>query len=481
MEIPPSGSRLPPDGHEFPDHIETNCKTPPHHQLTDNISIEMHHQTTENNKIHKIYKSFESITLTQTETNSSLDKVPLQKNITNNLSKTSSMSNNDLSANYDEKTHGGDTTDASPIKNLHNRSQSLIDMSALDKQKPDKWTTILEQRKNYHSKLRGLVIPEHTSAIDVDKTPHVNIPLIKSKNSTDFIPVTKLTNLKSEQSEQDTKTSFDLSLPPPWTSNNACPKYSPAFKRKSLQLYSTNIKTEANLKSANNNKPAKPDIEDLRLENLSDPPKSLESITSPTRSDCSFDYVSSTKKPIATNKISHTYTNKSVKDLTRSEDESDNDSALSSSQSSYISRCSPPSSPTNDFEHIYNKNDEDKCNTQCRMLKPSSVEAINRKNILASAKCRSGRDLKVGSPVIQRKYEENEAKEEKSTVTAIVPVQKPIPEEKIIQKDVIMPVEKVVKKENSDCLNGTLNEDNEKGTVSMQIHLQIVISLLLIL
>ena len=42
-----------------------------------------------------------------------------------------------------------------------------------------------------------------------------------------------------------------------------------------------------------------------------------------------------------------------------------------------------------------------------RVLKPQSVEAINRKNILASAKCRSGRDLS-GSPLIQRKFSDDE-------------------------------------------------------------------------
>lgn len=48
-----------------------------------------------------------------------------------------------------------------------------------------------------------------------------------------------------------------------------------------------------------------------------------------------------------------------------------------------------------------------------RVLKPQSVEAINRKNILASARCRSGRDLN-GSPLIQRKFSDDECR---STIT----------------------------------------------------------------
>jgi len=43
-----------------------------------------------------------------------------------------------------------------------------------------------------------------------------------------------------------------------------------------------------------------------------------------------------------------------------------------------------------------------------RVLKAQSVDAINRKNVLFSARCRSGRDLKVGSPLIRRKFSDDE-------------------------------------------------------------------------
>lgn len=39
------------------------------------------------------------------------------------------------------------------------------------------------------------------------------------------------------------------------------------------------------------------------------------------------------------------------------------------------------------------------------MLKAQSVDAINRKNVLFSARCRSGRNLRIGSPLMQQDTE----------------------------------------------------------------------------
>ncbi|KAJ8986207.1 hypothetical protein NQ317_009913 [Molorchus minor] len=197
------------------------------------------------------------------------------------------------------------------------------------------------------------------------------------------------------------------------TSSNL-PKYSPAFKRRSIQVYPIIDRTE-NCDYVSNAEVIKYcDKTSSRVNKSNDddvnPPKSLESISSPTRSDCSFDYVSSTKKYIRepNDSFQKSHVNK--------EDESDNDSAVSSSQSSYNSRFSPPPSPTRSCELNHYKSkleDDDKLNSQNRLLKPSSVEAINRKNILASAKCRSGKDLKIGSPIIRRKQEDNQVCEQR--------------------------------------------------------------------
>ncbi|KAF7989856.1 hypothetical protein HCN44_008530 [Aphidius gifuensis] len=383
---------------------------------------------------------------------------------------------------------------------------------------------LIEQRKKGISKLRGLVIPEK---IDIpNDQPIIDLPEIKSRDS---ILIQQRANIQDKWGSQSSLASntSTQSMPMKTTSfkipaPQILPKYSPAFKRKSLAVYG-NSTTTTTSPDKQSNVQTTPTI-------ITEPPKSLESIYSPTRSDYSFEYVSSVSpenqrnRPCITQRKNHT-----------DYDDSDNDSAVSSSQSSISRGFSPPSSPvpsersnlssersyqmimeiprnyltpdrtlqynnsnnktthyTND--NIYNNeqnmsssgggssnssNDsnssssssssssccgnsnprtppppstgtettitttehnsrysvisqrqllkrssstETNCSTSStltsgsqasaeslsrRVLKPQSVEAINRKNILASARCRSGRDLN-GSPLIQRKFSDDE-------------------------------------------------------------------------
>lgn len=399
METLPSDSRQPPDGHEFPDYIESSDTYPNLYK--------------ENSKV-KNFKPSESV-------NSSHNRSSFNDyEIKTPFLKSNSISNSDLSSIHltDPYDSGGEkvTLRQSSLKPaLHVRSQSLTDMSTINKQKTDRWSSLVEQRRKGYSKLKGLVIPEHVP--ESEPAPAVNIPEIISHTASTFVPETK-TNINEIiqcHSNEIESTAITITSPPWTTTSSTFPKYSPAFKRKSLQIYPTK-KLEDSLPSAINDLPidskpcAKIISDELRLDNLSDSPKSLESITSPTRSDCSFDYITTNKKP----QLLKPYSNiqKLHKDIGKSEDESDNDSAVSSSQSSYISRCSPPLSPSRSYEALdYDSNGQLKSDSlqYNRLLKPSSVEAINRKNILASAKCRSGRDLKVGSPIIQRKHDEEDS------------------------------------------------------------------------
>ena len=283
-------------------------------------------------------------------------------------------------------------------------------------------------------------------------------------------------------------------------------KYSPAFKRKSLTVYGTSVTTNSTI---NGNSPIK-SSQSTAMSTFSEPPKSLESICSPTRSDYSFEFASTTSSPDGSRTRPRTIQRKARLDY----DDSDNDSAVSSSQSSISRGFSPPMSPVpserstissersyvsaelnyqrrpliadnlsrisvardvrdqtvasdkdqftsrigvlgertylaerssssssgsnprspqpNEFlsrssqipqRQLRRSNSTDtNCSTSStltsgsqasaeslsrRVLKPQSVEAINRKNILASARCRSGRDLN-GSPLIQRKFSDDE-------------------------------------------------------------------------
>ncbi|XP_076620100.1 PDZ domain-containing protein big bang isoform X1 [Colletes latitarsis] len=361
---------------------------------------------------------------------------------------------------------------------------------------------LIEQRRRSISKLRGLVIPEK-EAIPID-APIVDLPEIKSRDSILLHQLPKA-NIQDKWGSQSSLASnaSTASMPLKATTSFKMPapqihsKYSPAFKRKSLAVYgssSSNSSVNGNTVKTSQATPTTPTIS-------SEPPKSLESICSPTRSDYSFEYASTASSPEGLRNRP-----KAVQRKTRIDyDDSDNDSAVSSSQSSISRGFSPPMSPvpsersTVSSERSYvstetnyrnraliidsptrtyardssageyarssilaertfaserssssssgsdprspqpiesnarnsqipqrqlkrSNSTETNCSTSStltsgsqasaeslsrRVLKPQSVEAINRKNILASARCRSGRDLN-GSPLIQRKFADEE-------------------------------------------------------------------------
>ena len=327
-------------------------------------------------------------------------------------------------------------------RRFHTRSMSLVDISDT---KSDKWSMLIEQRRKGLSKLKGLVIPENILENDVATNLIIDLPEIQSNISHSFLKNEETAKDSTEDTDNNNclPTNTRESLPSCQMisstheeDGNTIPKYSPAFKRKSLQIHPTSLKSAD--KPVNNVSPStrisEPNITPLKnnpalsqhgKENVIlqpasivqyDAPKSLESITSPTRSDYSFEFISSNEftKSTPTNDIKIKLRRNDILESTGpSEEESDTDSALSSSQSSYVSKSPPPSYFNEYGSNLtysdYQKNPDMSINGNYRrLLKPRSVEAINRKNILASAKCRSGRDLKVGSPLIQRKFDEPE-------------------------------------------------------------------------
>ncbi|KYN41528.1 Pro-interleukin-16 [Trachymyrmex septentrionalis] len=366
---------------------------------------------------------------------------------------------------------------------------------------------LIEQRRRSISKLRGLVIPEKDT-VSIDQ-PIVDLPEIKSRDSILLhqIPKANIQDKWGSQSSlasnastasQPLKATTSFKMPAPQIYS----KYSPAFKRKSLTVYGTSVTTNSTI---NGSSPIK-SSQSTAMSTFSEPPKSLESICSPTRSDYSFEFASTTSSPDGSRTRPRIMQRKARLDY----DDSDNDSAVSSSQSSISRGFSPPMSPVpserstissersyvsaelncqrrpliadnlsrisvardirdqiaasdkdqftsrigvlgertylaerssssssgspqpNEFvsrssqipqRQLRRSNSTDtNCSTSStltsgsqasaeslsrRVLKPQSVEAINRKNILASARCRSGRDLN-GSPLIQRKFSDDE-------------------------------------------------------------------------
>ncbi|XP_041975070.1 uncharacterized protein LOC121730194 [Aricia agestis] len=327
---------------------------------------------------------------------------------------------------------------------------------------------LIEQRKKSMSKLRGLVIPEVQTAV-------VDLPEIKVKDSFSKIYLQNLSytdNKKQQTSNDNGRINLCENK---WKSNllpNNIPKYSPAFKRKSLQVY-TSLSKEPT--------PERKILDKTELSSKKiGSPISIESMKK------TYDYNKSPlykttnyilSKDYSKNNLNNStqdYKNVEIKVCTATDIvDSDNDSAMSSTQSSYRSSASSPMYTLDTIEsdnsrlsprisnysnysmvkhevpiktYVAEKvtNDDFIKRKVCRSMssdtnislsssagsaatsgsqascsslessvadsdkrrvsKTYNVDTINRRNILASAKCRSGRDAKLESPVLETKF-----------------------------------------------------------------------------
>lgn len=337
---------------------------------------------------------------------------------------------------------------------------------------------LIEQRKKSMSKLRCLVIPEV-------QTPIVDLPEIKVQDA-----ISKSYLLKNNQSNTNTKVNKTNNTKPvtlnetKWKADllpNNLPKYSPAFKRKSLQVYTPTTLSKESTPEPNYNdrvdpmnktsyKPhgTKAFRSSLDTNGLTSRQPSTTLTTSKT---LSTDVISSSRKDILN--YVRDYKNVDIKICTATDVvDSDNDSAMSSTQSSYRSSASSPMHNIENVESdssrlsprgshyatysIFKSEIPNKLNAtekipeeyikrnvcrsvssdtnvslsssagsaatsgsqaSCSSLESSvadsdkrkvsksyNIDTINRRNILASAKCRSGRDTKLKSPVVETKF-----------------------------------------------------------------------------
>ncbi|CAH2102521.1 unnamed protein product [Euphydryas editha] len=330
---------------------------------------------------------------------------------------------------------------------------------------------LIEQRKKSMSKLRGLVIPEV-------QAPIVDLPEIKVQ---DPLSKTFLNNIVNKEIKKEIKISNTISskiTENKWKTNflpNNIPKYSPAFKRKSLQVYTPlSLSKESTPERKFSDK-----IDTLNKVNSYNNPTD----SKPIKSLFEFSKNSVSKSTSVYNRDLHKrnyngnlsdFKNIEIKVCTTTDIvDSDNDSAMSSTQSSYRSSASSPMhNIDNNIEsdnsilspRISNYNTyslikseipnksvivEKNCEqyskrsvfrsvssdtnislsssagsaatsgsqASCSSLESSvadsekrkvskvyNVDNINRRNIVASAKCRSGRDVKLESPVAETKF-----------------------------------------------------------------------------
>lgn len=355
---------------------------------------------------------------------------------------------------------------------FHSRSSSDDSGSSVHKSNLE---YLIEQRKKSMSKLRGLVIPETHQA------PITDLPAIKVQdsftNSFNF-NTNKSSHTTQKLQKQNTPKVMNLSEKK-WKTEllpNNLPKYSPAFKRRPLQVYSpTSMSKEST--------PERRFSEKVDAMNKTNFPATVP--TKPPRSSLDIKSMSelstSTLPPKFSQRLSgkeyfndlRNYNNLDIKICTATDIiDSDNDSAMSSTQSSYRSSASSPLHNLDSIEsdssrlspricHITSysliKTEipsktctmEKSCEeyvkrpvcrsassdtnvslsssagsaatsgsqASCSSLESSvadsdkkkigkgyNIDTINRRNILASAKCRSGRDAKMNSPVVESKF-----------------------------------------------------------------------------
>ena len=260
-----------------------------------------------------------------------------------------------------------DTTKSSPTKTpaISSRSQSLNNIgkskmdigshgrsrssntigstSSTSSASSRKSTTanMLEQRRrSTMTKLKGLVIPEMVS----ETGSGVNQTSGKERAASDKA-------VSSSYSKQLSN--------PPWKDKGLAedfPKYSPAFKRKPFTLYGT-------LDNKKTSEESSPSTESSR---------------------------SQQKQPIYKPPIGKRNSDEGSVSVLKTED-SDNDSAVSSGRSSLSCRsCTPPSSPKSGSRS--SQNNKNSTETNPRVLKKNSVEAINRQNVINASKKVSAND-----------------------------------------------------------------------------------------
>lgn len=394
--------------------------------------------------------------------------------ITNKICNGSNTSRNSLDTTLrDNKPLFYGSTNTLPLssRSTYNPPVSHSRTSSDDSSKgSQKLEYLIEQRKKSTSKLRALMIPE-------TQAPIIDLPEIKveSRLAPSFISDRNKAHVQNNFENKNTGKVLDFK--DTWKSKTLqsnVPKYSPAFKRKSLQLYSSAPFSKESTPEPKSNVHKYPYLHrnDTKSIPLKPPRQSLDKIIQSVESKGVNTNTGSHYKEYKTINDIRDYNNMEVKICTITDIiDSDNDSAMSSTQSSYRSSASSPlhtlDSIESDSSHLSPRishfttytatktdnpvkmltskitDDYEKRNicrsvssdtnislsssagsaatsgsqASCSSLESSvadtdkkrtstvyDIDTINRKNILASAKCRSGRDAKVKSPVLDTKF-----------------------------------------------------------------------------
>ena len=370
-----------------------------------------------------------------------------------------------LRSTKEEKHNKEADNDQSNVNGLHERSQSLIDIGKTsrvkrhsvgaydrpsaykygvekpeDKERRTSLNNLIEQRRKSMSKLRGLVIPESRTSVNNERPP-IDLPKISSipPPSTNLKTMSlprddnrpsrlyKADSISSIDSFESNTSRHSSTLTSSWKSSSPVisHKYSSSYKHKTYAgLHKHELPPPSGKSLARSTSPTN---------DFSTPSPTLrshEGVVTPS-SDTSFELEN---KYSAEKTYNRSYLNQRdsfESRLGRTED-SDNDSAVSSTQSSFSQGLSPPSSPMpdndeHDSKHSMSRSYRTHHSPQSsidetdatRVLKQGSIEAENRRNVLKSAKCSSGRssDDQASTPEIIRKFSGEPRSKEKQIYT----------------------------------------------------------------
>ncbi|XP_062561392.1 pro-interleukin-16 isoform X2 [Armigeres subalbatus] len=261
-------------------------------------------------------------------------------------------------------------------------------------------TSLLEQRKKSMSKLRGLVIPEKVPETEVlPDSKIIGLPIIKSKDSEKILSSNVLNKVPDSLYNRKTATlptpakssasSFQPMIAPKPTTPELGGTYKSIFRNLNGASPKADLKTELDEQGFRRPMGLVPPAKPPRTSLVYPPPKGMDqrSLTTEDESDDSDSVMSSRVSSPPVSPVAPSSPEKYVLTRTLSSETNtsitSSNSTLTSSSGSQASCSSVGSTPAIDMSR--------------RISKSSSNEmTMNRKNVLASAKSRSGRgDLKI--------------------------------------------------------------------------------------
>lgn len=302
----------------------------------------------------------------ETHDNTTTNQSPETRYMNSNFS-TSDLTSGNLYNSLPRKTVGSGSHPAL-TRATSFTGYNTLNNSPYDDQRKTKINNLLERRKKSISKLRGLVIPEKTTITDENLEPTcLDLPEIKNKE----LERIKGNNLKNKIDMKNVKNS--CSATPHWTAkqNSFSSSDNNPVSREYKQIFGS--KRESPVLQT---PPAKPPRNSLatpiKLVNEIPAPDSVSASTDSEDSDSVFSSKISSP-PLSPEKYPLTRT---LSSETNTSIASSNTSTLTSGSGSQASCSSMGSTPTVDLSR--------------RVQKSDSIN--NRRNILVSARCRSGRD-----------------------------------------------------------------------------------------